>query len=394
MNLYVIIFSLLCILAFIIHYGLNEHFYVNFTEEQCKKWNENKGYIDANGNVYNPVSNRMDIKIDSPKYTERNDFCEKYDTIFAPYVNKSVPDYLKVLYQLLPNIIREYNTKNYDRDLFKGWKTSGKCDSRAQILFDTNEGKDIIFNPSECDLTKSCRPEDYKCSIYGGKWTPYTGDYFKTGLTTFTKANDLQIDHTVPLPNIWAFGAKDWNENIRKTYMNDRTPGHLVNMVYYLNESKGDSGPHKWLPPIGKLRYISNWISVKYRYNLKLSVHEFNTLHHMLDMYKQFIPDTPILHTEIKGSSLLKIREGKRKELMTNPNYVQKKEDFLEKYPGNIGLTCYKIYDKKEDIETEFIINDIKSKLKENNNHLYFGILRPELLDSMSEFSVCKSLLE
>ena len=149
------------------------------TEEKCKQWNENKGYVDINGNVFNPTTNRMDIKVGSKKYTEINDLCESFDTIFSPYSNRVIPEYLKVLYALIPNVVREYKSDGYNRDLFKDWKSSGKCNSRSQILFDTNESDTIIFNPSECDLTKSCKPEDYKCSIYGGKWTPYTGDYLK-----------------------------------------------------------------------------------------------------------------------------------------------------------------------------------------------------------------------
>ena len=42
----------------------------------------------------------------------------------------------------------------------------------------------------------------------------------------------------------------------------------LVAVTASLNRSKGDKDVAHWLPPISQCKYIANWISVKWRFDL------------------------------------------------------------------------------------------------------------------------------
>lgn len=59
MNKTIVLIIVILLLVIILLSTYNESFYVNMTEEKCKQWNENKGYIDINGNVFNPTNNRI-----------------------------------------------------------------------------------------------------------------------------------------------------------------------------------------------------------------------------------------------------------------------------------------------------------------------------------------------
>jgi len=159
-------------------------------------------------------------------------------------------------------------------------------------------------------------------------------------------------------------------------------------MINYLNTEKGDTTPYKWLPPINELRYISNWIAVKYRYDLKLSINEFNILHKILDKYKEFIPDEPIKNNEEKGNSLQISNTilGKEK-LLTNHKNSDLIRSFIDNYSINIFKACgsFNIKNEQEKINME----NLRNILKENNNHSYFGLLRPEIVDIISDDALC-----
>lgn len=129
-------------------------------------------------------------------------------------------------------------------------------------------------------------------------------------------------------------------------------------MAVYLNTEKGSKHPGHWLPIKNKLRYVSNWIAIKYRYNL--------------NMYRDFKSDTPIKPGENKGDSLRLDRlnipstldpmfEDKRKQIITS----NLKRICL---PGE-ELTLYK---QKE-------LDKFKQSLI-NGNSPYFGIIQPEYI--------------
>ncbi len=373
--------------------GSNEKYYTEKTpEEICTIWRNWKIKFDDNMYVYNPYTEDYDIIKNGKKYYEIDDMCEQFEPIRLSYKDRVIPEYLKVLYKLVGNVTQKpICTEKYSRDSQFGlWRTDANCTTRSQVLYDENKAESVSFFPNECNLTNTCKPEDYSCSIMSGKWIPYTGDYISLTEKPYINANDLQIDHTVPLQNAWINGACKWDKQLREVFSNDRTPGHLSVMVRYLNTSKGEYTPYRWLPPIGKERYISNWIAVKYRYNLKLSPYEFNILHKLLSVYKVFIPDTKIGENEPIGSSIIKFEEGFTDDLLKTETAKLLGRNFLASFPKGIYKICANVSPKNYSQNTTNDLKIVRNKLKQDNNYLQFGVLRPEIVDALSDYQMCK----
>lgn len=158
----------------------------------------------------------------------------------------------------------------YNRDLFPHWsdasdygwpvEPSDSCDARDAALY--RDGENVT-------MTDSCTELD-------GTWVdPYgAGKYDATG--------DIDIDHMVPLANAWRSGADDWTTDERETYAND--PLVLVASDDSLNQSKGDSGPEEWRPPVEEshCNYAVRWTFVKEKYDLTITASEKSTLNSML----------------------------------------------------------------------------------------------------------------
>jgi hypothetical protein len=387
------------ILILFINYNLftNEYYTENHNEEICKMWRNWKNKPYDKEYIFDPYKLDFTILKNSSRYYEIDNNCEQYEPIRSPYKDKNIPDYLRVLYKLLNNnnvVKQSICTEKYIReDQFGNWRNIIKCNTRSHVLYDENKADYIKFFPNECDLDNSCTSKDYNCSIMEGKWIPYTGDYISLSEKPYTNSNDLQIDHTVPLQNAWINGACNWSKELRIVYTNDRTPGHLSIMVKYLNTDKKENTPYKWLPPINKERYISNWIAVKYRYNLKLSIYEFNTLHKLLETYKIFIPDKLIDENEPIGSSILKFEEGFIDDLIKTPISKKLSRSFLYSFPKDIYKVCSNISPKNDSKNSTKDLELLRTKIKENNNFLNFGILRSEIIDSLNDYSLCNLII-
>jgi hypothetical protein len=142
---------------------------------------------------------------------------------------------------------------SYDRTKdFGDWiSQGGGCDTRAVVL--------------KAESTKSTT-QNPNCTIETGKWFSYYN------ATTYTKASDLQIDHTVPVENVWISGAWRWTHATRVRYYNDLIDSRtLVAVDTHDNESKGDQDPTTWLPSHGRCRYERYWVSVKTRWHLTIT---------------------------------------------------------------------------------------------------------------------------
>ncbi len=148
----------------------------------------------------------------------------------------------------------------YDRSLFKLWIDADKngCDTRKEVLI-----QEAIVKPEK----------GAKCVLTGGEWiSPYDG-------VTYTGDSSLDIDHLVPLAEAWRSGAWAWSALQRQNYANDLTePKALVAVSLGLNRQKGDRDPSSWLPPKDRCGYISDWITVKYKYSLTVDSIEASTL--------------------------------------------------------------------------------------------------------------------
>ncbi|TVY75778.1 putative secreted protein [Lachnellula suecica] len=169
----------------------------------------------------------------------------------------------------------------YSRDLFPTWNTiSGTCNTRETVL--KRDGTNVVT--------------DTACASTSGSWySPYDG-------ATWTLASDLDIDHMVPLSNAWKSGAAAWTTARRQAYANDLTNPQLLAVTDNVNESKGDSGPEDWKPPLSMCfarrggvwanwewlasyycTYAKMWVKVKGVYSLTITSAEKTALTSMLN---------------------------------------------------------------------------------------------------------------
>lgn len=107
------------------------------------------------------------------------------------------------------------------------------------------------------------------CTITRGTWR----DWYDA--QTFTTASSLDIDHLVPLEEVWSSGARTWTASKREAYANDLADTHtLVAVSLHANRSKGDKEPDQWLPSHSTCRYIESWVIVKTRWSMTVDLKE------------------------------------------------------------------------------------------------------------------------
>ncbi|SHF28681.1 HNH endonuclease family protein [Streptoalloteichus hindustanus] len=151
----------------------------------------------------------------------------------------------------------------YSRDRFKHWISQGEgCDTRETVL--RRDGKGVQTD-KECRATAGTW-----VSVYDGK--------------TVEKAEELDIDHVVPLANAWRTGAADWTDERRSQFANDLKAPQLLAVTANTNRSKGDQDPSQWKPPARTYwcEYATRWITVKSGYGLWVTQEEKAALHEML----------------------------------------------------------------------------------------------------------------
>jgi len=138
----------------------------------------------------------------------------------------------------------------YSRSLFKHWIDVDKdgCNTRYEVLI-----AEAIVKPKV----------GARCYLTGGRWrSAYDGKIF-------TNPTGLDIDHMVPLAEAWRSGAWAWTATQRMDFANDlEDPRSLLAVTASLNRSKGDRDVAGWLPTRAQCKYISNWIAVKWRFDL------------------------------------------------------------------------------------------------------------------------------
>ena len=148
----------------------------------------------------------------------------------------------------------------YDRDLFPLWidADGDGCNTRFEVLLD-----EAVVAPT---ITGTCH-------LNGGSWlSPYDG-------VTLNGANQVQIDHMVPLAEGWYSGAYAWTTERRQALANDLgVPWTLVGVSGKSNEAKGSSDPASWLPPLRAAicPYLDGWVAVKVRWGLTIDVDEID----------------------------------------------------------------------------------------------------------------------
>ncbi|WP_336206589.1 HNH endonuclease family protein [Nonomuraea sp. LPB2021202275-12-8] len=104
---------------------------------------------------------------------------------------------------------------------------------------------------------------------------PYTGqiiDWRKSD------ADEVQVDHVVPLAYSWRMGAARWTRTKRLDFAND--PLNLLPVHGRANEQKDASGPAGWLPPQRRIRcaYVTRFAQVAAKYDLPVTRADKNAM--------------------------------------------------------------------------------------------------------------------
>ncbi|MBT3143216.1 DUF1524 domain-containing protein [Ruegeria litorea] len=156
------------------------------------------------------------------------------------------------------NLIDQIETEAvaYNRARFGRWTDpDGNClDTRGELLAQMSTGQ----------VTSS---ED-GCKVIRGKWTdPYSG-------RTLTNAQEVDVDHLVPLKWAWDRGASSWSQSKRIEFAND--PTNLFVVHDHVNREKGAMGPDEWMPPKVEFQceYITRFMRVATKYSLRLKPEE------------------------------------------------------------------------------------------------------------------------
>ena len=155
------------------------------------------------------------------------------------------------------------STATYDRSLFQHWvdADSDGCDTRQEVLI--------------AESTVPVQLADTGCTVTSGKW-----DSWYDG-ASWTAPSDVDIDHFVPLGEAWRSGADAWTADRRRAFANDfGLDMGLVAVTDNVNQSKGDRDPAAWMPPLAgvECRYASDWVVVKYRWDLSIDTAERDAL--------------------------------------------------------------------------------------------------------------------
>jgi hypothetical protein len=170
---------------------------------------------------------------------------------------------------VLERIVQENEMgSGYLRSLFRHWidANGNRCNTREEVLIAES------LTPAQVDA--------FGCKVVAGDWySPFDG-------RSHTDPSNLDIDHLVPLKEAWDSGAHAWTSLQRERFANDLSDGRaLIAVTSSVNRSKGDRDPSQWLPPRTAYvcTYISDWIAVKYQWNLSMDSSEWGRLKNLLN---------------------------------------------------------------------------------------------------------------
>ena len=157
---------------------------------------------------------------------------------------------------IIPSFLLAEAIPQYKRSYFGNWQDSdGDCQ---------NTRHELLQKLSTSTYTLSANT----CRVLTGRWLdPYTNK-------VFTRSEDVDIDHLVPLSYAWKHGAFRWSQEKLTEFANDER--NLFAVQSSVNRAKSDSGPSKWLPPNINFRceYILRFKRIMKIYDLKMTAAE------------------------------------------------------------------------------------------------------------------------
>jgi hypothetical protein len=106
------------------------------------------------------------------------------------------------------------------------------------------------------------------CTVKGGLWQDY---YYPE---KHTSADQVDIDHLVPLKHAYDHGGKIWTEKQKRDFANDEENLVITNRKY--NREKGSQSIATWLPLHKNYacKYLLDWMKIKKKYALEITSEE------------------------------------------------------------------------------------------------------------------------
>lgn len=147
----------------------------------------------------------------------------------------------------------------YDRSVFGNWEDyDGDCQ---------NTRHEFLIQHSRTPVTLSSDG----CRVLSGEWTDfYTGE-------TITDATQIDIDHIVPLKEVWNSGAIEWQDSTRRFFMNSWENLAITDLS--INRSKRDSEPHEWnRQNLISCKFLNAWRNAKEKWVLTFDQAEWDYL--------------------------------------------------------------------------------------------------------------------
>ncbi len=109
-----------------------------------------------------------------------------------------------------------------------------------------------------------------------GNWfDPYTGVHFKN-------ANDVDIDHLVPLYEVHISGGHKWSDDQKRAFANDLGPQSPLRITHRWTNRvpKSADDPSHYTPSYvpGRCAYLKDWIMIKRKWDLSMDEAEANAI--------------------------------------------------------------------------------------------------------------------
>ncbi|AJF70311.1 HNH endonuclease family protein [Streptomyces vietnamensis] len=144
--------------------------------------------------------------------------------------------------------------EGYSRTLYKHWNKglnpADGCNTRKEVIL-----AEAIEAPEVGD----------RCALTGGSWLS------KYDNVVVTDAARLDVDHFVPLAEVYDSEQTPWSPARREAYANDQdSPDTLIAVTAASNRSKADKDPAEWLPSDATYHctYAATWVGTKLRWDL------------------------------------------------------------------------------------------------------------------------------
>ncbi|WP_324609449.1 HNH endonuclease family protein [Streptomyces sp. NRRL S-378] len=169
------------------------------------------------------------------------------------------------LYEAIDQLpVAAEHREGYKRDLYKHWNkglNSGDgCDTRKEVML-----AEAVTAPQVAA----------GCKLSGGSWRSAYDNI------VVSDAARLDVDHFVPLAEVYDSEQTPWTAARREAYANDQaSPDTLIAVSAASNRSKSDKDPADWLPSDDSYHctYAATWVGTKLRWDLAVDENERQAL--------------------------------------------------------------------------------------------------------------------